>query len=627
MDSHGMAKELRKPKYSFSTKRTLGSGAFATVFLGTRRLEGEDSIKIAVKRICKSKMQSKPKMQRLLRTEVAVLRELRGSAHIVHLYDCFEDADYMHLVLEYCDGGDLSDYAKKHAPLTEAVMHDLLSQLSRAIQKMRQHHITHRDIKPQNVLLKKDAGNRVSGFCVKLSDFGFATKLGNQDLTATYCGSPLHMAPEVLGGSSYDSKIDLWSFGTVAYQLATGTTPFRATSVKDLQQKLKQAQLKRQKLPMPPHVSDNFRDFVQALLCPLPKQRLDFDAFYAHPWFHSQHTVAIAPASFEDVATEVGGPLVDASDAILDRSDTSFVIVDKFCTDITLKLERMRAVPTSCTEADAVVQTGLRELIASVLAQTALIIQIADRQPLWDRMLLYGKALLLLRDSSKKAIEFIDALAHQRTFAETVAAVRKYQNCMSHCLGTVDGMRQRIGRLNNGGDAEHRISPEEVLFEAALQFSRRAQRHDDRAHRTVAIVLYKATLDTLMIAQRFAECEDLSAQIATSIATITRRLHIVTSNSYSQIGTATMMDDSQCISSGLRRSAGPPASAPIDIPMEGVRRVRTTSSAADSLGRARYCASCGMKYGTASENFCAMCGLQRTLITSSCTGSGEKNTL
>ena len=80
-------------------------------------------------------MKSKPKMQRLLRG-VSVLRELRGCMNIVHLHDYFEDERYIHLVLEYCDGDDLFKYLK-NAPLKEVVIHDILSQLSRAIQQMR----------------------------------------------------------------------------------------------------------------------------------------------------------------------------------------------------------------------------------------------------------------------------------------------------------------------------------------------------------------------------------------------------------------------------------------------------------------------------------------------------------
>ena len=132
------------------------------------------------------------------------------------------------------------------------------------------------------MLLLKDSRSR-SGYCVKLSDFGFATKLCTQDLTA-HTAAPRCTAPEVLSGNMYDPKIDLWSFGTVAYQLATGATPFRASSVKDLRRKLRMAE-QRSSLPMPPHVSQAFRDLVQALLCPSPKHRLDFDAFYAHHGF------------------------------------------------------------------------------------------------------------------------------------------------------------------------------------------------------------------------------------------------------------------------------------------------------------------------------------------------------
>lgn len=61
---------------------------------------------------------------------------------------------------------------------------------------------------------------------VVIADLGFAKEVGNTDLTQTMCGTPVYMAPEILQGKPYDHKVDVWSLGTVFYEMLTGFTPF-----------------------------------------------------------------------------------------------------------------------------------------------------------------------------------------------------------------------------------------------------------------------------------------------------------------------------------------------------------------------------------------------------------------
>ncbi len=72
-----------------------------------------------------------------------------------------------------------------------------------------------RDLKPQNLLLSCEG----PGAILKIADFGFARNLQPQGMAVTMCGSPLYMAPEILQNRQYDSKADLWSVGTILYEL------------------------------------------------------------------------------------------------------------------------------------------------------------------------------------------------------------------------------------------------------------------------------------------------------------------------------------------------------------------------------------------------------------------------
>jgi len=73
-----------------------------------------------------------------------------------------------------------------------------------------------RDLKPQNLLLSRNEAGEVE---IKVADFGFARALGPQRMAETLCGSPLYMAPEILTGQQYDAKSDLWSIGTILFEM------------------------------------------------------------------------------------------------------------------------------------------------------------------------------------------------------------------------------------------------------------------------------------------------------------------------------------------------------------------------------------------------------------------------
>ena len=89
------------------------------------------------------------------------------------------------------------------------------------LEEMRSKNVIHRDLKPQNLLLSHDGPDAV----LKIADFGFARSL-TQGMAETLCGSPLYMAPEILRYQKYDAKADLWSVGTILYEMVTGRPPF-----------------------------------------------------------------------------------------------------------------------------------------------------------------------------------------------------------------------------------------------------------------------------------------------------------------------------------------------------------------------------------------------------------------
>ena len=117
---------------------------------------------------------------------------------------------------------------------------------------------------------------------LKLADFGFARSLPSTSLAETLCGSPLYMAPEILRYEKYDGKADLWSVGTVMYEMYSGRPPFRAANHVELLRKIEQT---ADRLPWDANIaiSDNLRSVITGLLKKNPVERISFENFFAHP--------------------------------------------------------------------------------------------------------------------------------------------------------------------------------------------------------------------------------------------------------------------------------------------------------------------------------------------------------
>ena len=227
--------------------------------------------------------------------------------------------------MEYVALGDLSHFIKRRETikdnpmvsgmmvkypnpgvggLNEVVVRHFLQQLASALQFLRQRNLIHRDVKPQNLLLNpsphyfsnqkpelmpylasKDSLVPVCGIIslpmLKIADFGFARSLPSTSLAETLCGSPLYMAPEILRYEKYDAKADLWSVGTVLYEMVTGKPPFRASNHVELLRKIEKGEDKI-RFPEEILVSESLKKLIRALLKRDPKERMDFPDFFGN---------------------------------------------------------------------------------------------------------------------------------------------------------------------------------------------------------------------------------------------------------------------------------------------------------------------------------------------------------
>lgn len=226
--------------------------------------------------------------------------------------------------MEFCALGDLSAFIKKRdtlydhsstrdmiakypnppgGALNEVVVRHFLKQLSSALHFLRERDLIHRDIKPQNLLLCPAPTSYRSGTSqfipykgsdnsyepttgletlpmLKIADFGFARSLPATSLAETLCGSPLYMAPEILRYEKYGAEADLWSVGTVLYEMVVGRPPFRATNHVELLRKIEKGE-DRIRFPDENPVSDDMKKLIRGLLKRNPVERLNFPEFFS----------------------------------------------------------------------------------------------------------------------------------------------------------------------------------------------------------------------------------------------------------------------------------------------------------------------------------------------------------
>jgi serine/threonine protein kinase len=157
------------------------------------------------------------------------VREARAAAavrdeHVIDIYAVRDDAPVPYLVMEYINGCNLEALLRKGGPLEVKEALRIGMQVASALAAAHKHGLIHRDVKPANILLENGVQR------VKLTDFGLARAADDASLTQSgyIVGTPQYMAPEQAAGEPVGPRSDLFSLGSVLYELCTGRPAFRA---------------------------------------------------------------------------------------------------------------------------------------------------------------------------------------------------------------------------------------------------------------------------------------------------------------------------------------------------------------------------------------------------------------
>jgi serine/threonine protein kinase len=178
--------------------------------------------------------------------------------NIVKFYDLLISQSHYYVIMENCNCGSLSSCLRKYKnsynkPFTQEIVQYLMRQIIEGMKYIHSLKIIHRDIKLDNILVTfsndSDKNNiNMLAAKIKIIDFGLAIELGPRDLTFTALGSPINMDPLILkkynnaGGyeqlQGYNEKADIWSLGTVCYEMLIGEALYKVKDLKDLMKKV-----------------------------------------------------------------------------------------------------------------------------------------------------------------------------------------------------------------------------------------------------------------------------------------------------------------------------------------------------------------------------------------------------
>lgn len=273
--------------------KLLGRGSFAKVYYGSCL---EDQSNVAVKVIDKSSALNGNLMEELLIREVSAMRRLNDHPNILKLYEVLATKSKIYLVMELAPGGDLYSKILQRGRMTESVARNYFHQLISAIKFCHDNGVTHRDIKPQNLLLDQK-GN------IKVSDFGLSAlpQQLKDGLLYTACGTPAYTAPEILYRKGYDgAKADAWSCGVILYVFLVGCIPYDDSNIPTMYRAIH-----RRAYDMPDSVSKPARNIIYRLLDPNPSTRLSIEELMKLSWFKkSPRKGSLKEEQFENASAQ-----------------------------------------------------------------------------------------------------------------------------------------------------------------------------------------------------------------------------------------------------------------------------------------------------------------------------------
>ena len=276
--------------------RRIGQGAFGKVNLGLNVLTGRV---VAIKSFKKASTQKFKYRMKKIQYETELMKRFNHK-NITKILEVFDDEEYMLIIMEYINGGNLFSFVKKRRRLSEKMAKFLFKQIILGIQHIHSKNVVHRDIKLENILI--DFNNNV-----KICDFGIGKVLKSEnELLHDKCGTPMYMAPEIILATEENGykgfPVDIWSSGITLYIMLSGNLPFSLkkknkkenislNSMKNNNNSFLENQIINLNPKKIDNISDEAKNLLHGILNKDPSKRLTCSQILNHPWLKNSTNI------------------------------------------------------------------------------------------------------------------------------------------------------------------------------------------------------------------------------------------------------------------------------------------------------------------------------------------------
>ncbi|CDW84114.1 serine threonine protein kinase [Stylonychia lemnae] len=224
-----------------------------------------------------------------MKTEIEIHRKLNVCLNAIKLYKVYESNSQFHLMIEYQEGGTLLDQIKNQFKYAEIDIRTIIAQVLLAVDFMHKRGVIHRDLKLDNILLNTS----VPGvFDVRIADFGLAAQFKPGELLFQKCGTPTYIGPEVLNGRGYNEKTDIFSVGSIMFNLVSGKYLFQGKDQATLLQLNHQCDLTHVNQYIKT-ISQEGQDFLLKLMAKDFSLRPSAQEALSHPWFQQDRAALL----------------------------------------------------------------------------------------------------------------------------------------------------------------------------------------------------------------------------------------------------------------------------------------------------------------------------------------------
>ena len=249
----------------FKILSLLGVGGFGTVFKVKHILTD----KIYAMKVMNKNYIIHKKYLHYIVSEFEIMKSLAGFPFVLDIHYCFQSANYLYLIIDYCPNGDFTKLKRMNN------LKLFFAEVILAFEHIHNHNIVYRDLKPENILLDETGHIRVCDFNLAKSGM---TRGKRAD---SFCGTPLYFSPEMLNGKGVDYKCDIYDIGLLMYELVTGFPAFNAPNLRILYDKIKKNQINFRISGL----HGDIKDLIENMVSKDPDKRYTLEEIKKHPYF------------------------------------------------------------------------------------------------------------------------------------------------------------------------------------------------------------------------------------------------------------------------------------------------------------------------------------------------------